>query len=45
MFKHNFIIALRNIIKYWKYSLINVGGLAIGLASFIFIALYIEDEL
>ncbi|OFX83385.1 MAG: hypothetical protein A2W99_11745 [Bacteroidetes bacterium GWF2_33_16] len=45
MFRHNFIIALRNILKYWNYSIINIGGLAIGLASFIFIILYIEDEL
>lgn len=45
MFKHNLIIALRNILKYWNYSIINIGGLAIGLASFIFIVLYIDDEL
>lgn len=45
MFKHNIIIAIRNISKYWKYSVINIGGLAIGMASFIFIILYIEDEL
>jgi len=45
MFKHNLKIALRNIVKNWKYSLINIGGLAIGLASFIFIVFYIDDEL
>ena len=45
MFRHNLKIALRNIIKYWNYSIINIGGLAIGLASFIFIVLYINDEL
>lgn len=45
MFQHNLKIALRNILKYWNYSIINIGGLAIGLASFIFIILYIEDEL
>ena len=44
MFKYNLKIALRNIIKYWNYSIINIGGLAIGLASFIFIILYIDDE-
>jgi putative ABC transport system permease protein len=38
-------IAIRNIVKYWNYSIINIGGLAIGLASFIFIILYIDDEL
>mgnify|MGYP000032028923 CR=1 FL=1 len=45
MFKYNLKIALRNIIKYWNYSIINIGGLAIGLASFIFIVLYIDDEI
>lgn len=45
MFKYNLKIAIRNILKYWNYSLINIGGLAIGLASFIFIVLYIDDEL
>ena len=45
MFRHNLKIALRNILKYWNYSIINIGGLAIGLASFIFIVLYINDEL
>lgn len=45
MFKHNIKIAIRNIIKYWNYSIINIGGLAIGLASFIFIVLYIDDEI
>ncbi|MBI9053216.1 MAG: ABC transporter permease [Bacteroidales bacterium] len=45
MFKYNLKIAIRNIMKYWNYSLINIGGLAIGLASFIFIILYIDDEL
>jgi putative ABC transport system permease protein len=44
MFKHNLKIALRNILKYWNYSIINIGGLAIGLASFIFIVLYVNDE-
>lgn len=45
MIKHNIIIAIRNVAKYWKYSVINISGLAIGLASFIFIVLYITDEL
>lgn len=45
MFKYNLKIAIRNILKYWNYSIINIGGLAIGLASFIFIVLYIDDEL
>lgn len=45
MFRHNIKIALRNILKYWNYSIINIGGLAIGLASFIFIVLFIDDEI
>jgi putative ABC transport system permease protein len=45
MRRHYLVIAFRNIIKYWNYSIINIGGLAIGLASFIFIILYIQDEL
>lgn len=45
MLKHQFIIALRNIRRNLNYSIINIGGLAIGLSSFIFIILYINDEL
>ena len=45
MRRHYLVIVFRNIIKYWNYSVINIGGLAIGLASFIFIILYIHDEL
>jgi len=44
MIKHYFIIAYRNITRHLNYSLLNIGGLAIGLASYIFIAIYINDE-
>ncbi len=44
MIKHYFIIAYRNITRHLKYSILNIGGLAIGLASYIFIAIYINDE-
>jgi len=37
MFRHIIVIGLRNIRKYWKYALINIAGLTIGLVSFIFI--------
>ncbi len=37
-------IALRNLIKHKFYAFINVSGLAIGIASFIIIWLYILDE-
>ena len=45
MIKHIITIAIRNIARYWNYSIINISGLAIGLASFLFIILYITDEL
>ncbi|MFZ0280840.1 MAG: ABC transporter permease [Bacteroidales bacterium] len=45
MLKNFFINALRKIKKQPGYILLNVGGLAIGLASFFFIALYVINEL
>ena len=45
MIRHYFIIAYRNIIRHLNYSLLNIGGLSIGLASYIFIAIYINDEI
>jgi len=38
-------IALRNLNKHRFYSLINVAGLAMGITCFIFILLYVQDEL
>ena len=45
MFKNYLKIALRNFSKSWSYSLINIAGLAIGLASFILITLFVSYEL
>ncbi len=45
MLKHYILITLRNLARHLNFSIINIGGLAIGLASFIFIILYITDEL
>lgn len=45
MFKNYLKIALRNLLKYKGHSLINIVGLAIGIASCILIALYIRHEL
>ena len=45
MLKNYFKIALRTLQKYKGYTLINVFGLAIGLASAILIMLYVQDEL
>ncbi len=45
MFKNYFKIAWRNIVKNKIYSFINIAGLAIGLASFLLIVLYVTNEL
>ena len=45
MFRNYFKIALRNLWKNKGFTAINIAGLAIGLASFILIALYVVDEL
>ena len=44
MLKSYFKIALRNLIKNRGYSFINIGGLAVGLASSILILLWVADE-
>jgi putative ABC transport system permease protein len=45
MWQNHLKIALRNIKKQKLYALVNIGGLSIGLATFILIVLYIQDEL
>ncbi|HRI78877.1 MAG TPA: ABC transporter permease, partial [Cyclobacteriaceae bacterium] len=44
MLKNYVIIALRSLLKNKGYSFINIGGLAIGLASSILILLWVADE-
>ena len=44
MFKLNFKIALRNLWKNKGFSLINIGGLAIGLASCMILLIYVAYE-
>ncbi len=44
MLKKYVISSLKKILRYNSYSLINIIGLAIGLASFILIVLYVYDE-
>ena len=44
MIRNYFLIALRNIFRQKGYSLINISGLAIGIASCLFIVIYIVDE-
>jgi ABC-type antimicrobial peptide transport system permease subunit len=45
MFKTYFKLAYRNILKDKAYSIINIAGLAIGLASSILILLWVQNEL
>src|SRR6195952_2037456 len=45
MFKTYFKLAYRNITKDKAYSIINITGLAIGLASSILILLWVQNEL
>jgi putative ABC transport system permease protein len=45
MFKNYFSIAWRNLLRNKTNSLINIGGLAVGLACVIFITLYVQDEM
>ncbi|MEO1052285.1 MAG: ABC transporter permease [Bacteroidota bacterium] len=45
MIKHNLIISWRNLAKHTWYSIINIGGLALGMITAILIGLWIHDEL
>lgn len=45
MFKNFYFTTIRNLSKHKSYFLINVSGLAIGIASFTFISLYVINEL
>jgi putative ABC transport system permease protein len=45
MFTNYLKIALRNILKQRTYSIINIVGLTIGIAAFLLIVLYIQNEL
>src|SRR5690348_9958660 len=45
MFKSYFTIGYRNLLKSKTHSFINIGGLAIGIASCLLIGLYVTDEL
>ena len=45
MFKNYIKVALRSLIRHKGYSFINIAGLAVGIASFILIGLYVQYEL
>ncbi|OFX24366.1 MAG: hypothetical protein A2041_09875 [Bacteroidetes bacterium GWA2_31_9b] len=45
MFKNYLLSAIRNVFKNWKYLLINIFGLSIGLAASIYIILFVKFEL
>jgi ABC-type antimicrobial peptide transport system permease subunit len=45
MFKNYFKIALRNLQRHKAYSLLNISGLTIGMASSILILLWVQNEL
>lgn len=45
MILNYFLLALRNLKKQRSYAIINILGLAVGLASSLFILLYVRDEL
>src|SRR5262245_16548732 len=45
MLKNYLQIALRNILKHKSYSVVNIAGLAVGIACCLLILLYVQDEL
>jgi putative ABC transport system permease protein len=45
MFKNYILIAFRNLLKRKLFSIINIGGLTIGITSCLLIYLYVQDEL
>jgi len=45
MFNNYLKIAFRNLLRYKTFSLINISGLAIGIAGILLIGLYVQDEL
>src|SRR5215217_6385121 len=45
MFRNYLKISLRNLLKHKAFSFINISGVAIGLACFLLLSLYVKDEL
>jgi len=44
MIRNHFRVALRNLLRHKMYSLINIGGLAVGMSVAIMIGLWVYDE-
>jgi putative ABC transport system permease protein len=45
MFKNYVTVAWRNVRRHWGFALINVTGLAVGMACCLLITIYVRDEL
>ena len=45
MLKNYFKIAIRKMMRQKMYSIINIGGLAIGIACFVLISIYVKHEM
>ncbi len=45
MLQNFYFTAVRNLVKHKRYAVLNIFGLAIGIASFCFVALYVANEL
>src|SRR5690349_12644410 len=45
MFRNYVTVAVRNLVRNKLYSIINIGGLAVGLAACLLILLFVRDEL
>lgn len=45
MIKNYLKIALRNLLKHKTFSFINISGVALGLACFLLLSIYVKDEL
>ena len=45
MLRNHIRIALRNLTRNSSFSFINIAGLSVGMAAFLLIALFIQDEL
>ena len=44
MIRNHFKVAFRNLLRHKMYSLINIGGLAVGMSVAIMIGLWVYDE-